>query len=361
MTQEPFIQPRFVGARFEEHTLPLSAAKDLAAYEELVFELAKHIFRGKHKSRLPKGFANDFSLHISKIDEGSVKPALIAMMAGAQLSLSLPAEIVEAKDLINAVIATDEGQPFPTNFPREFYSYFNRIGRSLKKDERIEWTPDLANKTALTPASRIRLAREYRQTYDAEVTVAGVVKGLDAEKKFGELRLSNKESVQFEFGDPFFADLKDALGNTRIYARVTGVGTYDSNNRLCAINEIDQLECLPHFELISKIEALGELTNGWLEGVGIAPSPDHLNQLSDNFIAHFPDSLEYPSVAPTEEGNVIFEWMRPHSRIELEINFNREKLEIYATNAAKDEFVEMVFSESQWGKAFAKIEELLIS
>ena len=119
MTKEPFIQPRFVGPRFEEHTLPLSAARDLAAYEELVLELAKHLFRQKQQGRIriPKGFANDFSLHLEKIGDGSARPALVAMMAGAQLFSSLPVEITEAKELINAVIATEEGQPFPAAFP----------------------------------------------------------------------------------------------------------------------------------------------------------------------------------------------------------------------------------------------------
>jgi hypothetical protein len=88
MTQEPFIQPRFVGPRFEGHTLPLSAAKDLSAYEELVLELAKHLFRQKNQDRvrLPKNFASGFSLHIERIDDGSAKPALVAMMLAGQRS-----------------------------------------------------------------------------------------------------------------------------------------------------------------------------------------------------------------------------------------------------------------------------------
>ena len=94
MIKEPFIQPRFVGPRFDEHTLPISVAKDLAAYEELVLELAKHLVRQKH-GRVKKGFAQGFSLHIERIDDGSAKPALVAMMLGALLP-GLPPEIVEA-------------------------------------------------------------------------------------------------------------------------------------------------------------------------------------------------------------------------------------------------------------------------
>jgi hypothetical protein len=361
MIKEEFIQPRFVGPRFEEHTLPLSAAKDLAAYEELVLELAKHLYREKQtdRVRLPKGFASDFSLHIAKIDEGSAKPALVAMMLGSQLFASLPAELIEAKDLINAVMATEDGQAFPAKFPKDFYSYFNRIGRTLKDGEKIEWTPDLPNKTALTPANRIRLARAHRETYEAEADVVGLVEELDAKKKTGILRTLNKEAIAFVFGDPFFADLKDALGNPVVHARLKGVGVFDVNDRLGSIIEIDQLECLPHFGLVSKIDALGSLVDGWLEGNGVAPRSANLAWLTDEVAKYFPEALEYPSVVPTEDGHVVFEWIRPQARIELEVNFDAQKLELYATNLTTSQFTETSFDTSDWNTAFSKIERLL--
>jgi hypothetical protein len=363
MIKEAFIQPRFVGPRFEEHTLPLSAAKDLAAYEELVLELAKHLFREKQtdRVRLPKGFASDFSLHIEKIEPGSAKPALVAMVLGSQLFASLPAEIIEAKDLINAVMATNDGQAFPANFPKDFYSYFNRIGRSLKEGEKIEWTPDLANKTVLTPANRIRLARAHRETYEAEADVVGLVEELDAKKKTGILRTQSKEAIAFVFGDPFFADLKNALGNSVVHARLKGVGVFDVNDRLGSIIEIDQLECLPHFGLVSKIDALSSLADGWLEGNGVAPSSANITWLTDEVAKYYPEALEYPSVAPTEDGHVVFEWIRPQARVELEVNFDSQKLELYATNLATNQFTEESFDASNWDTAFNKVERLLIA
>lgn len=363
MFKEPFIQPRFVGPRFEAHTLPLSAARDLAAYEDLVLELAKHLFREKQqdKVRLPKGFANNFSLHIESIDEGSAKPALVAMMlGGAQLFSNFPIEITEAKDLINAVIATPDGRLFPSEFPKDFYSYFNRIGRSLKDGEQIEWTPDLTEKTVLTPTKRIRLARAHRETYEAEADVVGLVEELDAKKKTGILRVQGN-AISFVFDDPFFIDLKNALGNSAINARVKGIGIFDVNDRLGSIIEIDQLECMPHYGLVSKIDALASLSDGWLEGNGIAPTSDNLNWLSNEVAKNFPESLEYPSVAPSEDGHVILEWIRPQARIELEVNFSDQKLELYATNLTTNQFLEESFNRTQWNEAFDQVERLLIS
>lgn len=365
MTMEPFIQPRFVGPRFAGHTLPLSAAKDLAAYEELVLELAKHLFRRKH-GRMKKGFAQGFSLHIERIDDGSAKPALVAMMLGSLFS-DLPPEIVEAKDLINSVIATEAGQPFPPDFPMDFYSYFNRIGRSLDEGESIEWQPDSSvNKTVLTPVKRKRLVLAHKETYEAEVEVVGVVENLDAPqhspKKMGMLRTLEKEQVSFVVPDPFFNnELKQALGNARLPVRLKGIGVFDMNDRLTEVTELDQLETLPHYRLVSAIEALAVLRDGWLEGQGVAPDSGNLNWLANEVTKNFPDSLEYPAVVPAEDGNVVLEWIKPHARIELEVNFGGRQLELYASDLKTDRFVEETFPQDGWKQALERVASLVVA
>ncbi|MBL9180559.1 MAG: hypothetical protein JNN17_00265 [Verrucomicrobiaceae bacterium] len=363
MTQEPFIQPRFVGPRFEGHTLPLSAAKDLAAYEELVLELAKHLFREKQtdRVRVPKGFAQGFSLHIQRIDDGSTKPALVAMMLGSLLT-DPPIEIIESKNLINAVIATEAEQAFPTGFPKEFYSYFNRIGRSLEQGEYIEWLPESpVNKTVLTPVKRKRLVLAHRETYEREVSLVGLVEELNAPKRTGTLSSLENQTVTFAFDDPFFSDLKEALGNRRLNVSIKGVGVFDVNDRLTAITEIEQLELLPHLKLVNGIEALTDLQDGWLEGGGKAPDHERLTGLMNEMVRVFPADLEYPAVMPTEEGNVVFEWIRPHARIELEVNFAGGQLELYATNLKTDQFVEETYPQDGWADAFVKVSTLLVA
>ena len=62
---------------------------------------------------------------------------------------------------------------------------------------------------------------------------------------------------------------------------------------------------------------------------------------------------------PTEEGNVVFEWVRDLSRIELEINFADKRLELYATSLKANQFVEETYPPDGWADALEKVTALL--
>jgi hypothetical protein len=362
MAKEPFIQPRFVGPRFDEHTLPLSAAKDLAAYEELVVELAKQLYLNKHqgnRQRVPKGFAEGFHLHLEKVDEGSAMPLLALVMAGALVN-PLPIEFSEAKTLINEVIATPDGDKLPPAFPKELYSYFNRIGRSLEPGERLEWTPgNPTNPSALTPAKRKRLALAVGATYEAEVDIVGQIFSLNTKKSEGQLLTGENEQVSFDYDQSFLDELKKALGNCILYAHLQGVGVFDVNDRLKSIKEIEYLDIVPHYALVSAIDDLSNLKDGWLEGRGVAPDRLKLERLSDDLVEVFPPGIDYPAVVPTEDGNVSLEWIKPAARVELEVNFAENRLELYATDIETDTFVEKSFDMADWSGAFGQVTTLL--
>lgn len=361
MAKEPFIQPRFVGPRFDESTLPLSAAKDLVAYEELIAELAKHLYLAKNtdRQRVPKGFADGFHLHLEKVDPGSAKPLLALVMAGSLVN-PLPVEFAEAKALVNEVIDTGEADKLPAAFPKELYSYFNRIGRSLEPGERLEWTPDnAANPSALTPAKRKRLALAVGATYEAEVDIVGQVFTLNTEKTEGQLRTGDNEKVSFEFDQSFLGELKEALGDRILYAHIQGVGVFDMNDKLKSIKEIEYLDIVPHYALSAAIDDLNNLKDGWLEGRGIAPQRLNLERLSEDLVDVFPPRIQYPAVVPTEEGNVSLEWIKPAARVELEVNFSEKRLELYATDIEADTFVEESFALEDWAGAFGRITSLL--
>lgn len=363
MSKQPFISPRFVGARFDQVTLPLVVARDLAAYEELVVELAKHLYRRKHPDRIkvPRGFAREFSLHLdTTIQSGSAIPSLVAVFTSSMLFSQLPAEFHEAKELINEVIATPQGEALPDNFPSSFYSYFNRIGRSLGEGEFIEWRPESSqNKAILDQAKRIQLVRSHRNTYEATIDEIGHVVTLDTVKPAGSFRRLTGDIVPFIYSDPFFSDLKKAFGVERMFVRLRGIGSFDGNDSLNSIPEIEEVDLLPHWTLVCAVEKLALLKAGWLEGHGASFSIETISQISQDLSQAFPMDLEYPIVVPTGDGHVSLEWVRPQSRIELEANTTDQQLELYATNVGGTDFLDDTFPPYAWDKALARVAQLL--
>ena len=125
-----FLKPRFAGPRSDQHTLPVEVARDLAAYEELVIEVAKHLYSQSHegRQRVPKGFEKEFSLHLERVDDGSAKP-LLSWVAAAGLLLPGGGHgpfFEQARDVIaECVQAAAEDQPLPAAFPKHLLDYFH--------------------------------------------------------------------------------------------------------------------------------------------------------------------------------------------------------------------------------------------
>lgn len=85
----------------------------------------------------------------------------------------------------------------------------------------------------------------------------------------------------------------------------------------------------------------------------------NLERLTGDLVEVFPPGIDYPTVVPTEEGNVSLEWIKPAARVELEVNFAAGLLELYATDIEADTFVEDSFDLRDWAGAFASITLLL--
>jgi hypothetical protein len=111
---------------------------------------------------------------------------------------------------------------------------------------------------------------------------------------------------------------------------------------------------------ISDIFELNGLENGWLEGHGIAPDSQNLARLSGKLIESFPVGINYPAVIPMEDGNVSLEWIKPTARIDLEVNFAGNRLELHASDIDTDTFVDESFGMEDWAGAFQRIGSLLV-
>jgi hypothetical protein len=70
-----------------------------------------------------------------------------------------------------------------------------------------------------------------------------------------------------------------------------------------AIGDVDALD------VPKRLAALLELSDGWLQGSCLAPSPDGLSWFSQAFSSSYAKDLQLPHVCPTPEGGVRLEWL----------------------------------------------------
>lgn len=339
-----FLKPRFTGPRFDEHTLPVEVARDLAAYEELVIELAKHLWLAEHpgRERVPRGFEKGFSLHLEgMVEDGSAQPLLSWVVAGAlALQGGNGGYFERARDLIaNCVGASAAAQPLPAAFPKKLLDYFNDFGRSLREGESVE-LPHEGSVAQLTPERRKQLVLDAQRVYSKDVELTGRIGEIDWEKQTFRLRLASGAAVTAQLPEHLADFARQAGGKDRTLVSIRGVGVYDAFDQLQKITETRHLELLPNQFLADQMDEFSNLQNGWLEGQGQAPDKEPLAWASDQLVATFPENLPFPHLAPTPEGGLFLEWIKQPWRISAEILLPSHRCELQATNTATGQTVD---------------------
>lgn len=305
-----FVQPRFVGPRFEDATLPVEVARDLAAYEKLVKELAKHLYLRDHedRERVPKGFASDFQLHLVKVDPGSAKPLLSLVSAGLlALDAGTSDYLIKARDMVAECIQAPDGQ-LPVEFPRSLLAYFNKIGGSLREGEQMELTTKQGTNAVLTPERCKHLVLAANKQYEREVEVSGTIEEANWVKSTFQLRLLDGRQLVIPMPESFHAHAGRIGGHPRHLVSVLGVGAFNSWDKLEKMVSVESLEIQQDYQLAAKFEELSGLGDGWYDGKGKAPAHEKLDKLASHMVGHYPESLALPAIVPTPEGNLLLEW-----------------------------------------------------
>jgi hypothetical protein len=308
-----FLKPRFEGVRFAEHTLPLEIARDLAAYETLVVELAKHLYLKKfpHRQRVPKGFEADFNLHLQKIEDGSAKPLLSIVTAGTMVLAGNFAHFFErARDVVTDCIASADGH-LPADFPRELLAHFNHVGQSLRPDESLELPRAGLPPAVLTPDRRKRLVLAAERVYERPVELTGTINEVDWLKSTFRIRTIDGLQTIVPMPESFHQQSRELGGRTRHQVTVRGIGAYDSWDQLQKVVSVDSFEIQRDYVIAGRLDELSDLSNGWCDGVGVAPDKTKLSFLGERIVGHYPERLPLPLIVPTQEGNLLFEWKLP--------------------------------------------------
>lgn len=369
MNTQEYLRPRLVGRRFENHSIPLDILRDLAVLEEMVGEVAKWKFReaNPNRRRTPRGFSKKITITLTGVEEGSAIPVLALMFAGF-FPPGVHVYYEEARDAIIAAIrAADSQMPPSAYLPEKALAYFDRFGRSLRDGEAIEFVTDAVEPPArLTKEVRRRLllaSKEVKEVTE-EIELRGMIHAANQETMTFQITLADGSKISGPIATPHFDNIIEVFRGYKQRAKihVQGVGRFNRNQRLQGIESIEHTTILDPQDISARFEELKLLRDGWLDGVGLAPSPDGLDWLAGVMAEKYPDILPLPYSYPVAEGGIQFEWPLITHEPSLEIDLNGKTGEWHDLDfeTGKEEEKRLDLSEEKdWAWLIGQLTELV--
>lgn len=327
------LKARLAGARFAKGEIPLDSLADLAAFREMVLEVAKWRFmeENRDRRRTPRGFTENIDLKLTGVEGGSATAVIKLVADQPTLTGSVPYQnfFSQALDAIINTIKDAESnlQSAVEHLPDRYMSYFNRIGRTLRDGECLEIiVPERQISAQLTRESRGRLLQRLPFIKRMqEVDLHGAVSEADRDKMSFQLQRVYGSKITCPMQEQHLDTVLRALagyGNrTRVLVRC--IGLFDQQNRITGLESIAHVSLLDNLDVPARLDEFRDMRDGWLEGKGRAPPHSGLDWLSDTFKARYPDEVLLPHTYPTPEGGVRMEWTRDNNVAILEIDLHR--------------------------------------
>jgi hypothetical protein len=324
--RKDYLKPRLTGERFEGHSIPLEVLKDWAAFEDLIVETAKWLYKSENpgRARVPRGFTRDFSLTLTGVEEGSALP-VIQMDYDEDLAGGVYANWFEkARDnVVLAIAAAANDDSFDEMLPPNFGQYFDRFGRSLRDGEAFQFRSGNADyDVTYTREVRKRIVLSQAPSYRTEERVRGVLSEVDAKAKTFMLDALSGERVIAaylpEIANTVIDSLKEYDQGGRVL--VSGTTVRDGADRLLRFEGVSRVEPLDPLDVAWRLSELAKLQPGWMDGEGERLSAAGLDWLSTRWEAMWTE-LPLPYLYPTLNGGVEAEWPGLTGEASLSIDF----------------------------------------
>jgi hypothetical protein len=360
-----------VGRRFEGHEIPLEMLRDLAVLQELIIQVAKEEFLrdNSNRQRSPRGFTDGVTLSLSAVEAGSSIPVITLTILGASAGL-FPPEIetymVRGRDrVIAAIEAADRGGSPAEHISEKSLMYFDRLGRSLKSGEAIEFSSEkMETRARLTLESRRSLLLSVASTkeYTEEVVLRGLVPEMNQEESTFELGLPDGATLKAPVPPEHYDTILGAFNGWRKGEKViiNGVAKRDRTGKLMSVVLVESVNVVQALDVVERLSELKELRDGWLDGSGTQLDSAGLDWLSSELDNGYPGSLPLPRIYPTEKGNVHLEWLVASWDISLDVDLGTKQSLWHSLNLETDEEEEATFgldAKEGWNALFEKLAE----
>ncbi len=297
------------------------------------------------RKRTPRGFTQNFALHLTQVEPGSAIPVLERPLPhGCLVHDAFSEWFDKARDrVLDTIQAASNGQSLDDLLPKPLLAYFDQFGRFLREDERIEFTrADAANDVVIYD-NRVRktLVLQSAAVYRTEESVRGSMSELNLENRTFTLKLISGEKVVGQFSD----ELRDAaLGALSAYGEslvmVEGAVVRDQTDSRKRIEQVTRIESLDPLDIPARLESLALLRDGWMDGQGVRLPLVGLTWLSKAWAEAWPDEVALPYAYPTPEGGVQLEWSTPEASITAEIDLNTHRSDVLVSRSVDGEVLE---------------------
>lgn len=245
----PITTQKFNGERFKDHGLDLDVLPELIAYKTLLIETAKALWRAKNpdRERIKRNFEDGLKLKFYRIQPGSVA---IPIEREYEVEESLfpavrkPDELDEAAALLDEAMNAAAGdQLLPAGFPKNVIPFFDDLGKTLRDDESIEFSPARGGaKIIYTREVRDRLLKRSANEYSDQLNIHGEIRAASLDGNRFTVRQDDGTKVEGRFQPEQEVIITDALReHVSCRVEIQGVGFFSADGILRRIDRIDQL------------------------------------------------------------------------------------------------------------------------
>lgn len=333
MPQEPFINPKIKGTRFDGGVIPLEFLKDLTVFEEMVIEVAKMRYRSEHpnRQRAPRGFMDGVSLKLTGIEDGSAVPVIALDYPQEGLFAPEVKEYIDfaREEIVQLIDSAGTTEPMElTDIQRKILPYFDRMGRSLRNNESMEFPISTCpNRMAVLTHDvrrRLVLASDKIKEFTEEMSIRGLVPEADQDSQTFELKLYDGRDIKAPITAQHREVIMEAFNGYSDGLRIQlgGVVRVNREGKVLDMVSIESASLLDPLDVLARLDDFRLLKKGWLDGYGMALSAAGLDWLSTQFTHHYPGDLRLPYLYPTEDGGIQAEWSLGEVELSLTIDIN---------------------------------------
>ncbi|MHC2849911.1 hypothetical protein ACUXOC_001364 [Corynebacterium mucifaciens] len=327
------------GDRFEDFGMPAANTKEVAALDELLYQLIELRWRAKHpeSSKLPNNFRKAYELRINTIAEGTATPLLERRRSTPDDPTLFPASSDEfTEDYRQAVeeleeilrLASEHG-PLPDSVYALPLPAIRNLGSTLRDDEKLQVghgrVTDWSTKPTYTTSAREYVLDQLGKPQFKHVTYSGLVRSTNVSNgTFNFVDAASRVSATATYDHGFELDIDGQNEQTWAWVEVKGQVEFTNKSKSHVFISVDSIHTdqltTEYNRLQDRLKEIGELQPGWLDGEeGDGFTQGQLENAHAVVKAAVNAGKLPKTVAPSVDGAIVFSWVSDNQHFSVEV------------------------------------------